>query len=295
MKASKANPQDTKWVFLKKGTCSQTLFYILNREFDNSSEPEERATDPLAGGIMQQGYQCGMLWGSSMAAGAEAFKRCSDCGKATALAIRATQNLIDSFTARTKSPDCLDITSADFNKKLGIAKYLFSGKAINCFKLADKWAPEAIKTAAESLACEQADHTTVQPVNCASEVVKKMGASEKEQVMVAGFAGGLGLSGNACGALSAALWMNSLKWCREHPGKSGYHNPAAAKTMEAFLPASDYEFLCHKITGKRFKTTGDHTEFIRNGGCEKVINALAQVYGDPLGAAAANLPAQAIA
>ena len=28
--------------------------------------------------------------------------------------------------------------------------------------------------------------------------------------MVAGFAGGLGLSGNGCGALAAAVWMNAL-------------------------------------------------------------------------------------
>jgi len=51
----------TKRVFLKQGTCSRTFFYILNREFGYSLENEERAIDPMAGGILQQGYQCGML------------------------------------------------------------------------------------------------------------------------------------------------------------------------------------------------------------------------------------------
>jgi hypothetical protein len=42
-----------------------------------------------------------------------------------------------------------------------------------------------------------------------------MGASDEEMVLVAGFAGGMGLSDNACGALGAAIWMNTLAWNRE--------------------------------------------------------------------------------
>ena len=37
------NKSDTKKVFLKKGACSHTFFYILNREFGNQKENEERA------------------------------------------------------------------------------------------------------------------------------------------------------------------------------------------------------------------------------------------------------------
>lgn len=29
---------------------------------------------PFAGGIMQRGYQCGMIWGAALAAGAEAHR-----------------------------------------------------------------------------------------------------------------------------------------------------------------------------------------------------------------------------
>ena len=58
-----------------------------------------------------------------------------------------------------------------------------------------------------------------QPVSCSCEVARKMGASDEEMVMVAGFAGGLGLSGNGCGALSAAIYLDTLAWCRKHPGK----------------------------------------------------------------------------
>ena len=64
-----------KRTFIKKGPCSRTFFYILDREFGHPREDEEKAIDPLAGGILQQGYQCGMLWGASMAVGAEAYRR----------------------------------------------------------------------------------------------------------------------------------------------------------------------------------------------------------------------------
>jgi len=110
----KANKRDTKRVFLKKGACSHTFFYILNREFGHLKENEECASDPLAGGIMQQGYQCGMLWGSALAVGAESFRQHENQGKAIAHAITATQHIMESFINMAKSADCHDITNCDF-------------------------------------------------------------------------------------------------------------------------------------------------------------------------------------
>ena len=274
MKASEINSKDTKWVFIKKGTCSRTLFYILNREFGHPLENEEQAADPLCGGIMQQGYQCGLICGATLAVGAESSRRREEPGQAIGLAIEATMFMMDSFQKRAGSQDCLDITEADFTKKTGLAKFVVMGKFVSCFKLADRWAPEAIAAAKEGLARESA-HTST-PVSCASEVVKAMGATRDEQVTVAGFAGGMGLSGGGCGALSAAIWMNSLKWCRENPGKSAFPNPRATETLEAFFAAADYEFECHKICGQHFKSIDAHTEYIKSGGCAKLIEALSK-------------------
>ena len=274
MKASEINAKDTKWVFIKKGTCSRTLFYILNREFGHPLENEEQAADPLCGGIMQQGYQCGLICGATLAVGAESSRRRDEVGPAIGLAIEATMFMMDSFHKRAGSQDCLDITEADFSKKTGLAKFLVTGKFVSCFKLADRWAPEAIAAAKEGLARDSS--TTSTPVSCASEVVKAMGATRDEQVTVAGFAGGMGLSGGACGALSAAIWMNSLKWCRENPGKSAFPNPRATETLEAFFAAADYEFDCHKICGLHFKSIDAHSEYIRSGGCAKLIEALSK-------------------
>ena len=208
MNDSKANPQDTKKVFWKLGTCSRTFFYLLNREFGCPIETEERAADPLAGGIMQRGHQCGMLWGSALAVGVEAFRYSDKLSHAIGIAITATQHVMESFTKRAGSVNCRDITDTDFLNKFEMVKYLLF-KARHCYILAEKWAPEAIQSATEGLSRGQIDSPRL-AISCASEVVKKMGGSDEEMVMVAGFAGGLGLSGNACGALSAAIWMNTL-------------------------------------------------------------------------------------
>ena len=110
----KVNQKDIKRVFWKLGTCSRTLFYIINREFEHPMETEEQAIDPLAGGIIQQGYQCGMIWGASCALGAESFRRCRDRDRAIGMTIKATQHIMESFLNRTKSIECKEITGKCF-------------------------------------------------------------------------------------------------------------------------------------------------------------------------------------
>jgi hypothetical protein len=173
---------------------------------------------------------------------------------------------------------CRDIVGFDFSDKLSMAQFMLNslpGGFTNmvCMNLAEKWAREAIQSAREGLSIEQTEMPEL-PLSCASEVAKKMEASDEETIMVAGFAGGMGLSGNACGALGAAIWMSSLEWCRKNPGKSGYSNPNTKEILNAFKNETGSEFLCHKIAGQCFKTIGDHIEFVKNGGCGKLFNVL---------------------
>ncbi|MBI9055227.1 MAG: C-GCAxxG-C-C family protein [Bacteroidales bacterium] len=263
-----------KRVFLKKGTCSHAFFYILNREFGHPKPHEERAIDPLAGGILQQGYQCGMLWGASMAVGAESFRRHKDVSKAIGLAIKATQHIMKSFNDRTKCIECEDFTKTDFKNKWSFAKYMFSGKFLSCYKLAENWAPEAIKAAHEGLELDQND-SSQQAISCASEVVRKMGGSEEEMVMVAGFAGGLGLSGSGCGALSASIWKTILELVKKESWKYSMSDPNSEKIIQNFFQETDYKMECNDICGMFFKTIDEHSEFIKNGGCNKLIDILA--------------------
>ena len=277
MNNSTTTLRDTKKLFLKKGSCSQALFYILNREFGHTRETAERASDTLAGGIVLEGHQCGLLWGATLGLGAESFRRYDDRGQAIAIAITASQRLVESFSRRAGSVNCLGITNCDWSSKLSMAKYFFSGRVFRCFSLADKWAPEAIQSAIDGLELVST-HLPRPPMNCAIEVARKKGASDEEMGMVAGFAGGLGLSGNACGALAAAIWMNTLSWCKDHPGKAAqfFNNPEAKRPFEAFHSVTGSEILCHEVSGQRFETIDEHTEFLRSGGCDKLIDVLAR-------------------
>ena len=278
METSKTKSNDAKKVFKELGTCSRTFFYLLNREFENHKETEERAADPLAGGIMQKGKQCGMLWGATLAVGTESYKRCKDRKEGIGLAIKATQHLVESFSKRTHTVNCRDITGCNLDSFYGMTKFMLKTtlKGMDnstCFNLAEKWAPEAIEAAKKGLA-HDLKKLPKQPISCASEVAKKMGATNEEMVTVAGFAGGLGLSGNACGALSAAIWMQSLAWSKENPGKSAYKNKNAKKTLKTFMAETHEEMNCQKICGEQFNTLEKHTNFIKNGGCKKLIDAL---------------------
>lgn len=259
-------------LFMQKGSCAHLLFYLLNHEYGDHKGDEERAIDQLAGGIAERGYQCGMLWGSSMGAAAESYRKYEDMDIAIASSIFATQQIIEAFVKITHSPDCRVITNVDLTKSLGKFKLIFS--AGDCFEMANKWAPKSIKTTYKSL--EQNNTTPNKVISCASEVIRKMGGTEEEMVLVSGFAGGLGLSGNGCGALSAAIWMKTLDWCRKNPDKKGYAYDGVEDIMQLFTKATNGKMVCSAISGKQFSSVDEHTEFIKNGDCEGIINVLAE-------------------
>lgn len=270
----------TKRTFFKQGTCSRTFFHILNREYGSPRPTHENALDPLAGGIAQQGYQCGMLWGAAMGAGAESYRRFKNPGVAVGMAILATQKIQESFIEHAKSADCMDITNTDWNKKFSILKFLITGKMVTCFKLAGRWAPAALQAAEEGLAKDQSE-LPEKSVSCASEVIRQLGGSEEEAVMVAGFAGGLGLSGNGCGALAAAIWQSTHTRVKNNDYNYSLTDPEIEKIFTAFYSVTDYEMECSQICGRKFASIADHTEFLRNGGCRKLIEALgSQKTGD---------------
>ena len=271
----------TKKLFWKLGACSTTLYHILNREFGHALGVEGRAAFPLAGGIMRQGHQCGALWGAALATGAESFRRGSDRGQAVALAVAATQSLVESFTERTGTVNCAEFTGCNWLNPFSIVKYMVSGGIPLCFNLVNEWAPEAFAAADDALrrataGSLPADASSLQGISCATEVAGRMGAGDEEAVTVAGFAGGIGLSGAGCGALAAAIWVKSLAWCREKPKDRNLSNPYAKKLMKVFKNETGGEMLCQKICGQRFKTAEEHGEFVKNGGCGKLIDLLAR-------------------
>lgn len=104
-----------------------------------------------------------------------------------------------------------------------------------------------------------------------------MGASDVQTVMAAGFAGGIGLCGGACGALGAAIWIIALNSLEEEGGKLKYKSPRASAEVDRFLECTDHEFECSEIVGRKFEDIDDHAGYLREGGCSELIEVLAAV------------------
>jgi hypothetical protein len=253
---------------------------VVDASFDQPLKPEERASMALAGGIMNHGYQCGMLWGATLAAGAQAYRRHGPGSQAETEAVVAAQRLVESFRARNKHIDCSDITdvvwkpSSKRQLALDVFKFLIKGGPIGCFRMAAKYAPEAFSEINTVLSEEHIEAPSP-PVSCTAMLAQKLGESDMHTVMAAGFAGGIGFSGGACGALGAAIWIIGLTSSMEGDDTIGFQNPRAEETIERFLKSTDYEFECSEIVGRKFENIGDHADYLREGGCSQVIEALA--------------------
>ena len=272
------SPRKTFW---KCGTCSRAMYHLLNHEFNNIKPEEEVASDLLAGGIALKGHQCGMLWGGALAVGTEAYHCYGDKNVAIAAAISASKYLVESFYRRAGAVNCRDIVKVSWEKKAHFI--LFTLKTIAqgfifspCFRFIAKWTPEAAQAASEGLSENLAQHQSC--LSCATEVLKKMGATDEEAITAAGLAGGIGLSGNGCGALSAVIWYKMLCWRRSNPGKtpSMTNNREVKNILNVFYAQTGSEMVCHKICGRKFGTIDEHSEFIKNGGCRNLLEALAK-------------------
>jgi hypothetical protein len=248
---------------------------VLNRAFDQPMEFEERAADPLAGGLMQ-GYQCGMIWGATLAAGAQAYRVHGQGPQAEAGAMRAAQRIVESYRAQNKAIDCLEITEIDMASptKRMVAHFLMIGGPAKCLSIAARYAPLALSQINAAFS-EGPIEAPPAPVSCSALLARKMGASDMHTVMAAGLAGGIGLSGGACGALGAAIWIVGMNRLKESAGKVGYKDLQALDVIDRFIKCTDYKFECSTIVGRKFESIGDHADYMRSGGCAKIIEVLA--------------------
>jgi hypothetical protein len=266
----------TVGTFLGHGTCSETLIRVLDRAFGRALVQEERATAPLAGGIMSHGYQCGMIWGAPLAAGARAYRLFGAGPMAEARSIRAAQRLVDSFVALNRNMNCLEITDLNLMSSSAkqVAYFVLKGGAVGCFRMAARYAPVAFQEIQTAFS-EEPPEVPPAPVSCSAMVARAMGATDFHAVMASGLAGGIGLSGGACGALGAAIWVSGLNKLEDGARKVAYKSPEAMQIVECFLKCSDYEFECSKIVGRKFESLRDHAAHLRLGGCSKILEVLA--------------------
>ena len=250
---------------------------VLNRAYGQPLVIEEHSSLLLAGGINSQGYQCGMIWGSALAAGAHAHQLYGSGVRAEVAAIVASQKIIESFRARHHGKiDCFDISK--LNMKSGIdnkqiVKFFLKGGPIVCFRMAARYAPVAYDSIEAGLAEPELEGVSL-PVSCASIVARKLGATEQQVVMAAGLAGGIGLCGGGCGALGAAVWIKGMAGLSEKVTPD-YKDPKVSEFIHRFLKQTDYKFECSEIVGRKFASIQDHSDYLHSDGCAGLIELLA--------------------
>jgi hypothetical protein len=263
----------TARTFWKNGPCSTALMTILDRAFGHPLEAEELASSPLAGGIVQQGYQCGMVWGSVLAAGARAYQLYGAGPRSETAAMHAAERVVEAFRESEGEINCLELTEIDMSKKPQVAKYFFKGGPISCTRRAMRFAPIAFEVINDALA-EAKNLTPLPQASCAARLARQMGASERHAVMAAGLAGGIGFSGSACGALGAAIWITGMRNPEEKIGFSA-EGTEVGDTIERFLEVSGREYECSEIVGREFEGVDDHSSYLCGGGCTRILDVLA--------------------
>jgi len=231
---------------------------------------------PLAGGIMQHGYQCGMIWGATLAAGAQAYRLLGPGPQAETMAVIAAQRLVETFSAYHGEINCLEITGIDKSSSVlkMIFVYLIKGRTIGCLRMTAKYAKDAFSEINSAFSGKHIEASSP-PVSCAAMLAQKMGLSDMQTVMAAGLAGGIGLCGGACGALGAAIWIFGMNSIKGGGSKIGYKDPGALDIINRFLKCTEYEFECSEIVGRKFENIDDHAGYLRDGGCSKIIEVLA--------------------
>jgi hypothetical protein len=251
---------------------------VVDDSFNHPLALEEHATMPLAGGIEQMGFQCGQLWGAALAAGAEAYRLFGPGPRAEAAAITAAQRLVDSFQTSYKSTNCFEVIDLDWKNAQGkqVLKFFLKGGPIRCFSMTAGYARATRREIDVSFA-DDALEAPEPPVSCAALLARKMGADDMHAAMAAGLAGGIGLSGGACGALGAAIWLIEINRVADGTGQVEFNSPEATEAIDRFVQSTEGEFECSKITGRRFEAVGEHACYLRKGGCLRLIEALAAV------------------
>ena len=232
-------------------------FGFVDGAFDHPLALEEHATFPLAGGVEQMGFQCGQVWGAALAAGARAYQLFGSGPEAEAAAVIAAQRLAESFRASYKSINCFEVIDLDWKNAQAkqVLKFLLKGGPIRCFSSTAGYARAAFSEINATFAGQSLE-TPAPPVSCAALLARKMGASDLHTVMAAGLAGGIGLSGGACGALGAAIWLIEMNRVQsEEPGKSSSTAPKPPRRSIGSCRAATVNSSAPKSSGGSSRTS----------------------------------------
>jgi len=286
-----------RWWLFRCISCSEASLTVQLRAFGIEEPLYEQALHVFSGGFMHLGYACGLLTGTAVAAGILTSKRFADSETASAAALDATRQLVKAYPEIAGSIDCRKITEISLNNFRGRLRYVRKGKGRECGRYHIKWAFRAQQVIEQALAKYEQHPATNACANCAVNTMKKLapsiGINEKDTTMVAGLAGGIGLSGNVCGALATWVFVLSIsRYKKRNPEKRDsrlqaafqellgtQYRGAATRLQTAFRERFGSD-LCLDIVGRSFRNIQEHSEFIEQGGCQEVMDFVVNFVGD---------------
>ncbi len=278
-----------KYWWLRCVACSEASFTTQMRGFGFEEPAYEQAIHAFSGGFMHQGHVSGLLTGAVFAAGFVAQERFQDHEKRAEATLHVAEQLAKAYPEDSGSINCREITESNLTSWPGRLIYVKEGKGRMCGRLHLKWAPKAHQIIDKSL-IEYGENEPIEPrVNCSvkamHELELKFGMKEGISTLVAGFAGGVGLCGNLCGALAVGAYTISLIQQFDRKKKKrdsrirGSIEEVFGTNYKGNLTQFRLDFvrkfgseLCSDIVGRHFKDSRDHSEFLKKGGCNNLIN-----------------------
>ncbi len=281
-----------KYWWLRCVACSEASMTTQMRGFGINAPPYEQAIHPFSGGFMHQGHACGLLTGAVLAAGFAARSRFDHDRTRCGAALHAAIELAKAHPELAGSVDCREITEVSLTKLSGRVRYIQRGKGRMCGRLHLKWAPQAQQLIEQALLEFGERRPVGSCANCSVRTMRELESSVRlkagDSVVVAGFAGGVGLLGNVCGALAAGVFAVSaedqlrrdqmnrdsrIRGSLEELTGANYRGAATRLRLE-FIGEFGSE-LCINIIGRRFQDAADHCAFVEQGGCENVTKFVA--------------------
>lgn len=277
-----------KKYWLQCVSCSEASFTTHNRCAGIEAPLEEQASHLLSGGMMHQGNACGLLSGAILSAGLQAARRFDDDATRVSATLHAAVRLAEAYPEISGAVNCREITGQSVITLREKAQYMREGKAQKCGRLLMKWANRADTLIDDALTEFEMRDRSPSCANCSTETYKRIVSKDElarsGSTYVAGLAGGVGLQGRSCAALTVGILVLTMRhyaarrFQRQDSRFLGtLHELGLArfrKRPARLLKEFKREFgsdLCNEIVGRSFTSPNDHASFIVEGGCREVI------------------------
>ena len=268
-----------KYWWLRCVACSEASLTTQMRGFGLKEPVYEQAIHAFSGGFMHQGHASGLLTGAVLAAGFVAQDRFDDDETRAGAALHAAIQLATVFPEHSGSINCLEITKTNLTNLFGRLHYFKKGQGRMCGRLHLKWAQEAHQLIDKSLLEYEKNSNVSVCNNCSVRTMQKLessiGIKAGASLLMAGFAGGVGLSGNVCGALAVGAYAMSIIHQLDRKQKKrdsiirGSIEEVFGTNYRGSLTRLRRKFvlqfgseLCVDIIGRHFQDAEEHFKFL---------------------------------